>query len=486
MRRVLFATSEVDPLIKTGGLADVSAALPAALSRPDTDIRLILPATADALATLEQSRVVAELTNVGSAPLVRIHQGCNPGDQIQIYLVEAPGLLDRLGTPYGIEGQEWHDNAERFAVFAHAVVRLCLDQADIGWRPDVIHCNDWPTGLIPALLAEAPDRPRTVFTIHNLAYQGVFPGDCVTKLALPDWLRSSDTLEFHGGLSFMKAGLTFADRLTTVSPAYAEEIQTADHGCGLEGLLQTRRDQLVGITNGIDNRRWNPATDLALPHAFDSETLDRRKHNKRALCEALGLPCLDSPMVAFIGRLVDQKGIDLVLGTLSEWSTRDIQLVILGAGDPDYEQQLLEAARRGPGTIAVRIGFDDALARLIYGSTDILLMTSRFEPCGLNQLYAQRYGAVPVVHRTGGLSDTVVDVAEQTLQNGTATGYVFHKFSVPALFDCVDRALVTLNSWNWLALQRAGMSQDFGWERSVEGYRAVYAAAQTCDQNESL
>ena len=283
----------------------------------------------------------------------------------------------------------------------------------------------------------------------------------------------------------MKAGLAFADSLTTVSPSYAREIQGPDHGCGLDGLLQTRRHQLVGITNGIDSERWNPATDPALPNRFDAETLDRRQRNKYVLSKALNLSDPDAPMIAFIGRLADQKGIDLILGALANWSTRNIQLVVLGVGDPYYEQQLAKAAQLRPDKIAARFGVDDGLARQIYGSTDILLMPSRFEPCGLNQMYAQRYGAIPVVHRTGGLTDTVVDVNEQTIQDKTATGYFFNDFTELALIDCVDRALEGLRSVNWRAFQRAGMARDFGWERSVERYRAVYAGEQSNDANEA-
>ncbi|MFN2309438.1 MAG: glycogen synthase GlgA [Gammaproteobacteria bacterium] len=474
---ILFASSEVHSLIKTGGLADVSAALPKALHELKQDVRLVLPAYQDLLTRAGQLREVAQLSLPDSPAAVRVLEGRLPGTSIPVYLIDAPQCFDRPGNPYSApDGSDWPDNAQRFARFARACVELAMDRAGLGWRPAVVHCNDWQTGLVPALLSLETARPATVFTIHNLAYQGLFDWASFQALHLPYTWWSLHALEFHQQLSFLKGGLVFADRLTTVSPTYAEEIRTPEYGCGLDGLLAHRAADLTGILNGVDYGLWDPATDPLLEHPFAPDDLAGKAANKQALQAHFGLPqAAELPVFAHIGRLVEQKGIDLLLEILPQLLTRPLQLILLGTGHAQLETALRQAQAAHPKRVGVRIGYDEALAHRIEAGADVFLMPSRFEPCGLNQLYSLRYGTLPLVRRTGGLADSVVDCRYATLESGAATGFLFDTASPAELLAAIDRALALYAQPEaWTRVVKTAMAQDFSWARSAQRYLALY------------
>lgn len=477
MKKVLFVSSEVFPLMKTGGLGDISSSLPAALHSFGQDVRVLTPAYADALATLRKVREIS-ISQAGSR--LRLVESENPETSVPIWLLVHPDFSDRPGNPYlAPDGRPWYDNAERFAFLARAAVDIALDRVGLNWRPDVVHCNDWQTGLIPPLLGPEPARPATVFTVHNMAYQGVFPYDVFKKLGLPVQLWAPDALEFYNQMSFIKGGLVFADRINTVSPTYAEEIQTEEFGCGLQGLLRERRDRLQGIINGIDDITWNPAKDPLIAATYDINSIERKAINKAALRSALALhETPETPLLTVVGRLVQQKGIDLIIDALPDLLNMPVQLAILGTGDALYEQELQQAARRHPGVIGVRISYDESFAHLAEAGADLFLMPSRFEPCGLNQMYSQRYGTVPIVRRVGGLADTVEDADPTNLALGRASGIVFDEPSASALTQAVGRALALYREApTWERIQRTGMQKDFSWRQSARHYVDLYDLA---------
>jgi starch synthase len=474
--KILFASSEVYPLIKTGGLADVSGSLPRAIRNLRHDIRLVLPAYRGVIAKTGKVKTVAKLTLEGVSGEVRILQGRLPGTNVTLYLVDSPAHFDRDGGPYGApEGGDWPDNDRRFALFARAICALALDRAGLDWQPDLVHGNDWQTGLVPALLSLEPQRPATLFTIHNLAYQGLFPATSLAELKLPPTWWSMAGLEFYDQLSFMKGGLVFADWISTVSPTYAAEIQTPEHGCGLEGLLADRADHITGILNGVDYRDWSPCNDVHLAQPYSARRLAGKADNKRALQQEFGLPPRDVPLLGHVGRLVEQKGIDLLLDILPELLARDVQLVLLGSGHARLERALQEAQVAHPRQVGIRIGYSEPLAHRLEAGADLFLMPSRFEPCGLNQLYSLRYGTVPVVRRTGGLADSVVDATPERLADGTATGFQFDAAAAPALLAAIERALALYDQPEaWRKLVTRGMQQDFSWTRSARRYLELY------------
>lgn len=479
--KVLFVASEAHPLIKTGGLGDVCGSLPPALQSLGVDVRLMLPAYRDAVAHAGRLKTAARLELPRLAAPVAVLEGTLPGTRVKTWLVDFPPAFDRHGNPYlDDHGQPWHDNAARFALLARAARAAALGQVSHHWLPDVVHCHDWQTGLVPALLAlEQARRPATIFTIHNLAYQGLFPRETLEALGLPPALWSLEALEFHGQLSFIKGGLVFADWITTVSPTYAREIQTPEYGCGLDGLLRYRATRISGILNGIDARAWNPARDPHLAERYSPKRLKGKLANKLALQRELGLEVGgDRALLGTVGRLVEQKGVDLLLEALAQIMQHDVQLAVLGTGEARFEQRLREMAARFPGRLAVLIGYDELLAHRITAGADIFLMPSRFEPCGLNQMYSQRYGTVPVVRRVGGLADTVIDATPENLRNGTATGVVFDPPDPQALVAAVARALALYaDKKRWRRLMLAGMRRDFSWEHSAREYLRLYQQA---------
>jgi len=474
--RILFATSEVAPLAKTGGLADVAAALPKALQHAGCDVRIVVPGYADLLRRIDATVVIhrGEAAGVGFEVLE-----ATTGDLPRLWIVRCPALFDRPGNPYlGPDGYDWPDNAERFALFGRAIAQLAT-RTTAGFRADLLHLNDWQTGLAGALLRDTPDRPATVFTIHNLHFQGLFDYDWLARLGLPPELGTFETLEFHGRISFIKGGLVFADAITTVSPGYAREIQTPEFGAGLDGLLRHRAGDLTGILNGIDTDIWSPARDPLIPARYDTASLERKRDNKRALQAALQLPVSQAPLLGMVTRLTEQKGIDLVLAALPALREFGVQLAVLGSGSAHLEEALTAAAAAHPGQVAFRNGYDESLAHLIEAGADLFLMPSRFEPCGLNQMYSMAYGTPPVVHRTGGLGDTVndagpVDSAADAAVNGT--GFVFERAAPDDLIAAVRRAL---DWWRqparFRALQVQAMTRDFSWARSSRAYLDLYA-----------
>jgi len=481
VKNILFVSSEVQPIIKTGGLADVSGSLPPALKALRRDLRILMPAYGEALKKVPGAREIARLTLADITEPVRILETRLKGGSVPIWLVDAPTLFDRPGNPYvDANGHDWPDNAERFTLFARTAVALALGQTDLDWRPDLVHCNDWQTGLIPALLHDQPDRPATVFTIHNLAYQGLFNWDTFASLKLPASLWSMEAMEFYDHISFIKGGIVFADMISTVSPMYAEEIRTPEYGHGLEALLASRADRLVGILNGVDYGLWNPARDPYLKHKYNTHTITEKIYNKLQLQRQFGLPVDEHiPLIGMVGRLAEQKGIDLILEALPELCKHPVQFVFLGSGNKALEQGLIDASRQFHDQVAVSIGYDESLAHRIEGSTDMFLMPSRYEPCGLNQIYSLRYGTLPIVRRTGGLANTVIDADGKTIRQGTATGFIFDEPSAAALTETVERALTLYaDSKKWKKLVFSAMQQDFSWRRSAKHYLDLYKQAE--------
>lgn len=477
MMKILFVTSEAYPLIKTGGLADVSGSLPQALKYLGHDVRLLMPAYGDVLSI---ARHFQPLKCLQKASDVAIFEGILPESEVPVWLLAHSEYFHRTGNPYlDADGKPWSDNAERFSLLCRVAVEVAMDRLGLSWKPDIVHSNDWPTGLIPAMLEDEPRRPATVFTIHNLAYQGIFPYDTFLKIGLPKRFWTPDALEFYGQLSFIKGGLVFSDRINTVSPSYAREIQGDEYGCGLQGLLSHRQERLSGILNGIDTTAWNPVTDPWVPVHFDVHSLEKRGGNKRALQMHFHLvPDESIPLLAWVGRLVQQKGIDLVIDLLPRLIDLRLQIVVVGSGETRYEQVLSRWATLYPDRIAVRLAYDEAAAHLIEAGTDLFLMPSRFEPCGLNQMYSQRYGALPIVRQVGGLADTVEDANPDALDDGRATGFVFQPPTSDALYHTVQRALSAYNDKSlWQSLQKAAMSKDFSWEVSAQHYLTLYTLA---------
>jgi starch synthase len=482
--RVLFASSEITPLAKTGGLADVSAALPVALANLGIELDLAMPGYPEALdqAQAKQDPIpLGEMLGVGATSLIRAR---TPDSGLPIWLVDCPALFRRQGGLYvDAEGHEWPDNAPRFALLSHAIVRLALRDIGTDTTPDVVHVNDWHLGLVPALLAAEPrPHPPSILTIHNLAFQGVFPADVFPRLDLPAKWFTPEGVEFYGQVSFLKAGIRFADRLTTVSPSYAREILTPAYGCGLDGLLRARASDLVGILNGIDYNGWTPEDSTQVPHPFHARDLSGKRRCKAELQNELKLGAdADAPLVAFVSRITEQKMADVLPQIAPSIRDRGGQFVICGEGDRSIERTLhvLEAAH--PEQVAVRIGYEEPLARRILAGADILAAPARFEPCGLTQMYAMRYGTIPVVRRTGGLADTVIDHGtDEASSRAQGTGFLFDRPIAADLAHAINRAIdLYREPVAWRKLQGRAMCQDFRWRRSAARYRELYAAL-TC------
>jgi len=478
MQKILFATSEAHPLIKTGGLADVASSLPRALLKRGHDVKILLPAYASVLVKAK----TAGLKKIGELAVneqtITLWQTRLPGSLVKVLLVDIPQFSDREGNPYcGPDGNDWSDNHWRFFIFAKVGEAIALNKAGLDWQPDIVHCNDWQTGLIPALLSPSEKRPATVFTIHNLAYRGLFSYNIFTELNLPDYLWHHERIEFYGQMSFIKGGLAFADAITTVSRSYAQEIQTMEFGCGLDGLLRARSKDLTGVLNGIDTEEWNPGSDKLITHNYHRRTINQKVNNKTALQAQLGLPMDKSiPMLGFIGRLVEQKGVDLILDQMNELLALDCQLVILGSGFASYEQALKNIAEQHPDKISVTIGYNESFAHQIEAGADLFLMPSLFEPCGLNQMYSLRYGTLPIVNAVGGLRDTVIEKPFDDI-GSDGNGFVFHLPTAEELHTTIKRALSCYQQPAvWKKLQQNGMSQDFSWEKSAERYEAIYVS----------
>jgi len=473
---ILFVTSEAYPLIKTGGLADVSGALPKSLAALGHGVRVVLPMYADLKLDMPAEKV-GEIQVAGQH--VNVRQTRLGNSEVPVWLIDHPMFSARHGNPYmGPDGNPWHDNPDRFALFCRAAAMLAVNDASLDWEADVVHCNDWQSGLVPVLLSSQA-RPPCVMTLHNLAYQGVFDRATFERLGLPWSLWHADALEYWGNMSFLKGGITFSRFITAVSPTYAQEIQTPHFGYGLDGLLRNRADDIVGILNGIDEQDWNPATDPHIPEHYDADDLTGKAVNKAALQAEMGLPVDDKAMlVGHIGRLVDQKGIDLLVLAIPRLLHLPVQFVILGSGETRHELALRGLAASYPDKVRVFIGYDEALAHRIEAGSDWFIMPSRFEPCGLNQLYSLRYGTPPIVHHTGGLADTVVHADPQTVSEGRATGIVMQYLDMQAIEWAVGTALQYYHQPDaYRTMQQAAMRQRFDWETSAKQYLRLYEHA---------
>lgn len=478
--RVLFVCSEAFPLAKSGGLADVCSALPATLAELGVDIRIMVPAYPSALDGLRRKRIVDSYVDAASGLDCRLVAGNMPDSGLPVLLLDCPDLFRRGGGLYQDGGgADWRDNHRRFAALCAGAARVALGRTPLAWRPDIVHGNDWHTGPLPALLRESGEaRPRTVLTIHNLAFQGLFPLEAFPELGLAADALSPDGMEFYGRLSFLKAGISYSDRLTTVSPNYAREILTAEHGCGLEGLLRRREADLVGILNGVDYRVWCPSRDSELPSRYTPDALQGKAACKAALQQEMGLPVApDAPLMIYVNRLTHQKMADVLLEALPAAVSTGAQIVIHGAGERSYEDEFADLARRHPDQVRTRIGYHEGLAHRLHAGADIALTPSRFEPCGLTTMYAMRYGALPVTRRVGGLADTVRDADADLAAAPDGTGFLFDAASADELAACMRRAVERYgNDAAWQPLQRRAMRRDFGWERSARRYLALYEA----------
>lgn len=471
--RVLSVAAEAYPLIKTGGLADVVGALPAALAREGVEMRTLLPGYPAVLDAMRDEEVLHSIAHLHGGP-ARILAGCAAG--LELLVLHAPHLYARPGGPYGGPQGEWPDNGLRFAALAQAGAIIGQGAVD-AFVPDAVQAHDWHAGLLPAYLHYGGGaRPGTVFTIHNLAYQGQFPRSMMDELGLPPRAFSREGVESYGAIGFLKAGIALADRVTTVSPGYAMEILTDEGSMGLGDILRQRAGVLSGILNGIDATLWNPATDVHLASRFDAANLTRRANNKSELQARFGLTRdPDALLLGIVSRLTWQKGMDVVLTALPALLRGGAQLALLGSGDQDQERAFSEAARMNSGRVGVVIGYEEALAHQVQGGADALLVPSRFEPCGLTQLSALRYGAIPVVSRVGGLADSVVDADETNLAAGTATGVKFW----PVTREQVESAFArTRELWRdpprWRQLQVRGMATDVSWSQSAKRYAALF------------
>lgn len=474
--RVLSVASEAAGLIKTGGLADVAAALPAALAAHGVDVTTFLPGYPAVLTKLGKAKALHKWDALlgMKARLLTGRIGDHP-----LLVLDAPALFARPGGPYGdASGKDWDDNGLRFAAFARAAADIA-GGAVKGRRFDCVHAHDWQAGLVPAYMKLAPlgaDPPvPSVITIHNMAFQGYYPADLFPRLGLPAAAWHVDAVESYGGVGFLKAGMQLADAITTVSPTYAGEIRSVEFGMGLEGLVLARSNRVHGILNGIDTGEWSPSTDPYLAARFTAGKLAARTKNKRALEQEFGLDRADGPLFIVVSRLTWQKGMDVLAGVLDHLVGIGGRLALLGSGDAEIEQAFLAAAARHPGRIGVRLGYDEALSHRLQGGGDAILIPSRFEPCGLTQLYGLAYGCVPVVSRTGGLADTVIDANPAALGAGVATGFQMNAVTHNALATAVSRTVDLFHrAPEWKRLQTNGMKADFSWRASGAAYAALY------------
>ena len=471
--KVLHVSAELYPLVKVGGLADVMGALPQALQALGVDVRVMMPGFPGVMNGIRIEGEAGRISGIPGVGEARLLHGHTPAD-IPVYVLDIPAFYNRPGGPY----EESGDSHLKFAALSWAAAHLGLHGDRAHWKPSIVHCHDWQAGLAPAYLAlSGSPRPATVVNIHNLAYQGIYPSTFLKELHLPPSAIHMEGVEFMGHLNFLKAGLAYADRIVTVSPTYAQEIQRPEWGWYLEGLLTRRAKDLVGILNGADYEIWSPAHSPHLTFHYDTTRLSGKKICKNWLQQELGLEeNPEIPLFAVISRLAPQKGLDMVLENAEYLVSLGAQLAILGTGEPELEKGFQKVARARPDRVAVRVGFDEGLAHRFLAGADAFLMPSRQEPCGLTQLYALRFGTLPVVRKTGGLADSVVDANPENLANGTATGFVFGPDSAWVLGETIGRAceLYQQNPRTWAAVQRRAMKQDFSWKDSAGHYLDLY------------
>ena len=482
---VLFVTSEMAPWVKTGGLGDVSAALPAALHKAGHDVRVLLPNYPALQAAFPQARLVAELPALAPAlPPARLRSAEAAG--LPLLLLDCPELYGHAGNPYvDATGHDRQDNPIRFGLLSRVAALLGQANSPFDWQANVVHVNDWQGALAPAYL-HYEGGSASVLTVHNIAFMGCFGPEHLANLGLPHHAWRFDGVEYHGQLSFLKAGLQLATRISTVSPTYAREIQDEHFGYGLAPLIRHRASALRGILNGIDTEIWNPSTDPALASRYAANRLATKRQNKAALQAEMGLEVVDDvTLFGVISRLTHQKGLDLLLTIQDGMAALPMQLAVLGSGEKDLEAGFSELAKRYPGKVAVKLGFDEALAHRIEAGADCFVMPSRFEPCGLNQMYSLRYGTPPVVRATGGLADTVVDVSEETLANRTANGFILRDDTPHAMWLAIERVCRTRPDKRlWQSIQQNGMRRDFSWKQAARDYISLYRDAIAARESE--
>lgn len=489
MKKVLFVTSELYPLIKTGGLADVSSSLPAALGRLGLDIIPILPGYPAVMAGLQAQKQLKVFTPEKTGFASALIEGEVPSTGQRIWTVDCPALFDREGGPYiDSNKQDWPDNSQRFGFFCDIISRIALGQCDLNWVPDVVHGNDWQSGLAIAHLHRHRNRPATVMTIHNLAYQGLFAHQEFIALNLPCEWWQADGVEFYGHFSFLKAGLQFADMITTVSPNYAGEILSPEQGYGFEGLLNHRKAHLKGILNGADYDHWNPETDPQIDYQYGPKSLQQKTRNKISLQQQTSLSNNKTrPLIGVVSRLVHQKGMDMLPEIINRFINDEVQWAILGSGDPNTENQLRTLAEQHPEKCHLVLAYDEKLAHKIEAAADLFFMPSRYEPCGLNQIYSLKYGTLPVATKTGGLLDTIIDADDANLAAGTATGFLTDGHDIDTLEARLRQALQAFqNKPLWLKLRRNAMAKNFTWHNSAKQYLDIYQKAQRLNQKNSL
>jgi starch synthase len=480
--KVLFVVAETWPLIKTGGLADVIPALGRALIDQGHDVRILMPGYRQVEAVFAGKPTGRSFEVLPGLERVRLIRGELPDYGIPTWLLRAPSLFDRPGGPYANEhGHDWWDNCIRFGVLCKVAAKFASGDGLDGWKADVLHGHDWHAGLVPAYAAFDPAiASGTVFTVHNLAYQGNFDRTACRSLGINPLAFNMDGLEFYGRLGFMKSGLWFSDRLTTVSPTYARQIQTEEYGCGMAGVLRLRSEALSGILNGVDEHIWSPEIDPLLPARFSARDLDGKARCKLELQNRFGLARgPDTPIIGMVSRVTAQKGWDLMVEAVPALLAEKVQCVMLGSGDEALESQARKLAARYPGVVGVHLGYDEALSHLVIAGADIFTVPSRFEPSGLTQMYSQRYGTPPVVRRTGGLADSVAEATPASIADGTGTGFFFDAVDPAALAAALQRAvgLYRRGPAAWRALQANGMARDFSWRKPAATYGEVYQAA---------
>jgi starch synthase len=475
---VLAVASEIFPLVKTGGLAEVVGALPGALGSHGIAVRTLVPGYPAVLAALERRTVVHRYDELfgGTAALL-----AGAANGLDLYALDAPHLYGRRGNPYlGPDGRDWPDNARRFAALGSVAADIARGLVP-PFVPHVLHAHDWQAALAPAYLKFGePCATKSLVTIHNIAFQGRFPATLFASLNLPPAAYAIDGVEYYGGVGYLKAGLQCADAIATVSPTYAREICTPEGGMGLDGLLRARRNVLLGIVNGIDTTVWDPAADEQIAARYDAKRLDRRTINRRAIEQRFGFAPADGPLYCVVSRLTGQKGMDLVIDSIDTLVETGARLALLGSGEAALEAAFLSLAKRHPGRIGVVIGYDEALSHLLQAGSDALLVPSRFEPCGLTQLHALRYGCVPIVSRVGGLADTVIDANDAAVSAGVATGIQFAPVALPSLVAALRQAAgLFRDRKTWRGMQRCGMRADVSWQRGAAQYAALFR--RLCD-----
>lgn len=477
-RNILFVTSEYADLVKVGGLGDVSSALPKALLALH-DVRILIPGYREVTESGHAIKIVDHLPAFADLPACDIGRMQIKNGPV-IYVLLCPELYAREGNPYSdANGKEWHDNHIRFARLSFAAAEIARAENHLQWRPDIVHANDWPSALTPAYMAWNDVKTPTVFTIHNLAHQGLYEPGCSAALGLPPEAFSIDSMEFYGKLSFLKAGLVYSSHITTVSETYAREITTPGHGCGLDGLLKLKREQglLSGIINGIDES-WEPLSDPHLVESFGARQWSRKQANTRHVEKLFGLHPSSGPLFAVVSRLAHQKGLDLTLGIVKTIVRAGGRLVVMGTGESRIEAEMERLARQHPHQIGVHIGFNEAEARRIFAGSDFLLMPSRFEPCGLSQMYAQSFGSLPIAHHTGGLADTIED---------GVSGFLFHGANVESYRSAVHRALNVFKHPNLLSAMRChAMASPPYWQESVQPYDNLYRTLLKKNKNDNI